>query len=73
MNAYVFDIFITHSIVIEDFEEDGIYTTTCDLVEVGPLNIPDYNNFRRTSFLRRLSAVAKLAVVFVKILTHTET
>ena len=47
MNAYIFDIFITHSIVIEDFEEDGIYTTTCDLVEVGPLNIPDYNNFRR--------------------------
>ena len=47
MNAYVFDIFITHSIVIEDFEEDGIYTTTCDLVEVGPLNVPDYNLFRR--------------------------
>ena len=47
MNAYVFDIFITHSIVIEDFEEDGIYTTSCDHVEVGPLNIPDYNHFRR--------------------------
>ena len=44
MNAYVFDIFITHPIAIEDFEEDRIYTTTCDLVEVGPLNIPDYNN-----------------------------
>jgi hypothetical protein len=26
---------------------DGIYTTTCDLVEVGPLNIPDFNKFRR--------------------------
>ena len=47
MNAYVFDIFITHSIVIEDFEEDGIYTTYCDLVEVGPLNIIEFNNFRR--------------------------
>ena len=47
MNAYVFDIFITHSIVTEDFEEDGIYTTSCDLVEVGPLNIIDFNNFRR--------------------------
>ena len=47
MNAYIFDIFITHSIVIEDFEEDGIYTTFCDLVEVGPLNIPNFNNFRR--------------------------
>ena len=43
MNAYVFDVFITHSIVMEDFEEDGIYTTTCDLVEVGQLNILDYN------------------------------
>ena len=47
MNAYVFDIFITNSIVTEDFEEDGIYTTSCDLVEVGPLKIPDINNFRR--------------------------
>ncbi len=47
MNAYIFDIFITHSIVIEDFEEDGIYTTFCDLVEVGPLNIPNFNNFKR--------------------------
>jgi hypothetical protein len=46
MNTYVFDIFITHSIVMDDFEEDGIYTTTCDLVEVGPLNIPDINKFR---------------------------
>jgi hypothetical protein len=31
---------------MEDFEEDGIYTTTCDLVEEGPLNIPDFK-FRR--------------------------
>ena len=44
MNAYVFDTFITHSIVMENFEEDGIYTTYCDLVEVGPLNIMDLNN-----------------------------
>ena len=47
MNAYVFDIFMTHSIVMENFEEDGIYTTTCDLVEVGSLNIMDFNNFKR--------------------------
>jgi hypothetical protein len=47
MNAYIFDVFITHSIVTEDFEEDEIYTTSCDLVEVGPRNIPDFNNFRR--------------------------
>ena len=47
MNAYVFDVFITHSIVIEDFEEDGIYTTSCDLVEVGPLSIPNFNKLRR--------------------------
>ena len=43
----VFDIFITHSIVMENFDEDGIYTTSCDLVEVGPLNILDFNNFRK--------------------------
>ena len=47
MNAYAFDIFITHSIVMKNFEEDGIYTTTCDLVEVGSLNIMDFNNFKR--------------------------
>ena len=38
---------MTHSIVMENFEEDGIYTTTCDLVEVGSLNIMDFNNFKR--------------------------
>ena len=47
MNAYVFDIFISHSIVLEDMEEDGIFTTTCDLVEIGPLNIPKLNNLRK--------------------------
>jgi hypothetical protein len=46
MNGYVFDIFIMYSIVMENFEEDGMYTTSCDLVEVGrPLKILD--NFRR--------------------------
>jgi hypothetical protein len=44
MNAYVFDIFRSHSIVLEDIEEDGMFTTTCDLVEIGPLNIPKLNN-----------------------------
>ena len=47
MNAYVFDIFMSHSIVLEDMEEDGIFTTTCDLVEIGPLNIPKLNNLRK--------------------------
>jgi hypothetical protein len=47
MNAYIFDIFIMHSIALENKEEDGIYTTSCDLVETGPLNIPDFNNFNR--------------------------
>ena len=47
MNSYIFDIFISHSIVTETLEEDGIYTTTCDLVEVGPLSILDGNNIRR--------------------------
>lgn len=44
MNGYTFDIFIMHSIVLENTEEDGIYTTTCELVEIGPLNGPDINN-----------------------------
>jgi hypothetical protein len=44
MNAYKFDIFVMHSIVLENTEEDGIYTTSCDLVEIGPLNCPDVNN-----------------------------
>jgi glycerol-3-phosphate responsive antiterminator len=47
MNAYIFDIFILHSIVLENMEEDGIYTTTCDLVEIVPLNMPKLNNLRR--------------------------
>jgi hypothetical protein len=29
---------------MENFEEDGIYTAYCDLVEVGPLNIMDFKN-----------------------------
>ena len=45
MNAYIFDTFVMHSIVLENTEEDGIYTTSCDLVEIGPLNCPDVNNF----------------------------
>ena len=28
-------------------EEDGIYTTTCDLIEIGPLNMPKLNNFKK--------------------------
>ena len=44
MNAYTFDIFIMHSIVMENTEEDGMYTTTCELLEIGPLNGPDINN-----------------------------
>jgi hypothetical protein len=44
MNVYTFDIFIMHSIVLENTEEEGIYTTTCELVEIGPLNGPDINN-----------------------------
>ena len=47
MNSYIFDIFISHSIGTETLEEDGIYTTTCDLVGVGPLSILDGNNIRR--------------------------
>ena len=61
MNAYIFDIFITHSIVIEDFEEDGIYTTFYDLVEVGPLNIPNFNSFRRIKKIVRDISSKELA------------
>ena len=50
MNAYTFDIFIMHYIVINNTEEDGIYTTDCELVEIGPLNNPnlDYYNLIKT-------------------------
>ena len=47
MNAYIFDIFISHAIVLEDMEEDGFFTTTCDLVEIGPLNMPKQNILRK--------------------------
>ena len=53
MNAYVFDIFITPSVVIEDLEEDGIYTTTCDL--------PDYNKFIRIKKIVRDISSTQLA------------
>ena len=61
MNAYILDIFITHAIVIEHFEEDGIYTTFCDHVEVGPLNIPNSNNFRRIKKIVRDISSTELA------------
>jgi hypothetical protein len=38
MNDYVFDIFISHSIVLEYVEEDKVYTANCDLIENGPVN-----------------------------------
>ena len=46
MNAYKFDIFVMHSIVLENTEEDGIYTT----IEIGSLNCPDVKklNFIKT-------------------------
>ena len=57
MNAYVFDIFISHSIVLEETEEEGIFTTTCDLVEIGPLNIPKWNSLRKIKdMIRDLSS-----------------
>ena len=44
MDAYTFDIFVMHSIAMENTEENGINTTTCELLEIGPLNGPDINN-----------------------------
>ena len=38
MDVYLFYIFSSHAIVLEDMEEDGSFTTTCDLVEIGQLN-----------------------------------
>ena len=32
MDAYTFDIFVMHSIAMENTEEDGIYTTTYELL-----------------------------------------
>ena len=61
MNAYVFDIFISHSIVLENMEEDGIYTTTCDLVEIGPLNMPKLNNLRRIKDMVRDISLTPIA------------
>ena len=53
MNAYTFDIFIMHSIVLETTEEDGIYTTTCELLEIGPLNGPDIDNLESSKAMIR--------------------
>jgi hypothetical protein len=61
MNAYVFDIFISHSIVLEGTEEDGIFTTTCDLVEIGPLNIPKLNNLRKIKEMIRDMSLTPIA------------
>ena len=44
MNGYVFYIFIKHSIVLENKEEDGTFTTYFDHIEIGPFNMPDSNN-----------------------------
>ena len=38
MNAYVFDIFISPSIVLENMDEDGIYTTSCKHSETKQFN-----------------------------------
>jgi hypothetical protein len=58
MNAYIFDIFITHSIKLENFEKDQIPTTSCDLVEIGPLIILDLNNLRRMmEIVRDISSI----------------
>ena len=53
MNAYTLEIFILHSIVLESKEKDGIYTTTCELVEIGSLNGPDKDNIESINPLLR--------------------
>jgi hypothetical protein len=44
MHKYLTSSFL---IILENMEEDGMYTTTCDIVEIGPLNMPKLNNLRR--------------------------
>ena len=57
MDAYTFDIFVMHSIAMENTEEDGIYTTTCELLEIGPLNGPDINNLESIkAIIRNISS-----------------
>ena len=36
-----------HSIVLENKEEDATFTTYCDLIEIGPLNMPDSNHLKK--------------------------
>ena len=50
MTDYTFDISITHSIVVENTDEDRNYTTTCELVDIGPLNGPDIKHFESINF-----------------------
>ena len=46
-----------HYIVMKNTEEDGIYTTTCELLEIGPLNGPDINNLESiTTMIRDISS-----------------
>jgi hypothetical protein len=47
MNAYIFDTYIMHSIMLEHKEEEGTFTTYLDLVEIGPLSMPDSSNMNR--------------------------
>ena len=59
MDAYTFDIFVMHSIAMENTEEDGIYTTTCELLEIGPLNGPDINNLESIkAIIRNISSTS---------------
>jgi hypothetical protein len=60
MYAYILDILITHSIVRKIFEEDGIYTTYCDLVEIGPFSIMEFNNFNRRKKILCIISTTKL-------------
>ena len=59
MDAYTFDIFVMHSIAMENTEEDGIYTTTCELLEIGPLNGLDINNLESIkAIIRNISSTS---------------
>ena len=61
MDAYVFDIFISHSIVLEDMDEDRMFTTTCDLIEIGPVNISNLNNLMKIKEIVRDMSLTPIA------------
>ena len=59
MNIYIFDIFINHCIMLENTKEDNMYVTYFNLVEIGPLNLPDPSNLEAIKYaIRNISSTS---------------